>query len=248
MPVQTYKTNLNCGRCVATVAPHLNGDARIRSWSVDTQSPDKVLRIEGDDIAADAVRSLVDAAGFQVLAELNPPAPAAPIAPPTPAGEPQTSYVPIVLLFALLVLGVGLLEVAAGAFDGPRAMARFMGGFFFAFAYFKLLDIRRFADAFAGYDLIAARSRAYALAYPFIELLLGAAYLSGFQPMATNAITLAVMTISTLGVLRSLVAGRKVRCACLGAVFQLPMSYVTLAEDVLMAAMAAAMLASGGHH
>jgi len=33
-----------------------------------------------------------------------------------------------------------------------------------------------------------------------------------------------------------------VKCACLGAVFNLPMSYVTLIEDASMAAMAAAML------
>ena len=30
---------------------------------------------------------------------------------------------------------------------------------------------------------------------------------------------------------RTLLARRKIRCACLGAVFNLPMSYVTLAED-----------------
>ena len=41
-----------------------------------------------------------------------------------------------------------------------------------------------------------------------------------------------------------LLARRKVKCACLGAVFNLPMSYVTLAEDGLMAVRAAVMLLS----
>lgn len=258
MTEQKYKTNLNCGRCVAAVTPHLNGENRIRRWSVDTQSPDKVLTVEGDEIGADAVGRLVAAAGFKVLGEVGSPrdltngtghARVTEKSAPTPAAaaEPRTSYYPIFLLFGFLVLGAGLLEAQAGTFEWPRAMARFMGGFFLAFAFFKLLDVRAFADAYAGYDVIAGRWRAYGYAYPFIELLLGAAYLSGFLPMVTNAVTLVVMSVGTIGVVRTLLARRRIRCACLGAVFNLPMSYVTLAEDVLMAAMAAVMLVSGGH-
>ncbi len=253
-----YKTNLNCGSCVAAVTPHLNGEGRIRRWSVDTQSPDKVLTVEAEGVGADTVGRLVAAAGFKVLGEVgsarNPadgtghahPDPKPATATVTTAG-PRTSYYPIFLLFGFLVLGTGLLEVQAGAFEWQRAMARFMGGFFLAFAFFKLLDVRAFADAYAGYDVIAGRWRAYGFAYPFIELLLGAAYLSGFQPTATNAVTLVVMSVGTVGVVKTLLARRKIRCACLGAVFNLPMSYVTLAEDGLMAAMAAVMLVTGGH-
>ena len=261
MTEQKYKTNLNCGRCVAAVTPHLNGEGRIRRWSVDTKSPDKVLTVEGEGVGHEAVERLVAAAGFRVLGEIDPPRdpggtgtghahvrPAEKPAPPTAAGtEPRASYYPIVLLFGFLVLGTGLLEVGAGSFEWSRVMARFMGGFFLTFAFFKLLDVRGFADAYAGYDVIAARWRAYGYVYPFIELLLGAAYLSGFQPTATNAATLVLMSVGTVGVVRTLLARRKIRCACLGAVFNLPMSYVTLAEDGLMAAMAAVMLLTGGH-
>ncbi|HYH64582.1 MAG TPA: heavy-metal-associated domain-containing protein [Urbifossiella sp.] len=256
-----YKTNLNCGSCVAAVTPHLNGEGRIKRWSVDTKHPDKVLTVEGEGVGADTVERLVAAAGFRVFGEIERPrdpggngtghAPARPVEKPVPttaaSTEPRTSYYPIFLLFGFLVLGTGLLEAGAGAFEWPRAMARYMGGFFLAFAFFKLLDVRAFADAFAGYDVIAARWRAYGYAYPFIELLLGAAYLSGFEPVVTNAVTLVVMSVGTVGVVRTLLAGRKIRCACLGAVFNLPMSSVTLAEDALMAAMAAVMLATGGH-
>ena len=50
------------------------------------------------------------------------------------------------------------------------------------------------------------------------------------------------MGVGTVGVVRTLLARRKIRCACLGTVFNLPMSSVTLVEDVLMAGMAAVML------
>ena len=81
---------------------------------------------------------------------------------------------------------------------------------------------RAFADAYAGYDVIAGRWPVYGYAFPFVELLLGAAYLSGLQPTLTNAVTVAVMSVGTVGVVRTLVAGRRVQCACLGAVFNLP--------------------------
>lgn len=248
MSERKYRTNLNCGSCVAKVTPHLDGESRIRRWSVDTQTPDKVLTVEGDGVGADAVGQLVAAAGFRVLGEIT-PSPEPPVNKPagTQTAGPKASYFPIVLLFAFLVLGTGLLEVSAWPFDWHRAMSRFMGGFFLAFAFFKLLDVRSFADAYAGYDIVAGRWRAYGFIYPFLELGLGAAYLSGVWPVVTNAVTLVLMSVGTVGVVRTLLAGRKIRCACLGSVFNLPMSYVTLAEDLLMAVMAAVMLATGGH-
>jgi hypothetical protein len=63
-----------------------------------------------------------------------------------------------------------------------------------------------------------------------------------FKPVATNAVTFVVMTFSLLGVVRAVVSKRAIRCACLGAVFNLPMSTVTIVEDGLMAAMALWML------
>ncbi|MDB5311303.1 MAG: hypothetical protein JWO38_5505 [Gemmataceae bacterium] len=105
------------------------------------------------------------------------------------------------------MLGAGLAEVRDGAFEWGRVMTRFMGGFFLTFSFFKLLDVRAFADAYAGYDVVAGRWAAYGYAYPFIELLLGAAYLTGFQPAVTNAVTLVVMSVGTVGVVRTLSRG-----------------------------------------
>ncbi len=36
-----FKTNINCGSCVAAVKPHLDNATDIISWSVDTENPDK---------------------------------------------------------------------------------------------------------------------------------------------------------------------------------------------------------------
>jgi hypothetical protein len=73
-------------------------------------------------------------------------------------------------------------------------------------------------------------------------LSLGAAYLVGFQPTITNVATLVIMILGLVGVTQALLAKRKIQCACLGTVFQLPMSSVTFIEDGLMAGMAVVML------
>ena len=100
-----------------------------------------------------------------------------------------------------------------------RAMANFMGGFFLAFSFFKLLNLRGFADAYQTYDVLARPGRAYGYVYPFIELTLGVAYLVRFIPLLTNLVTLVVMLTSIVGVTQALLQKRRIQCACLGTVF-----------------------------
>lgn len=235
MKTLKLKTNLRCGACVESIRPLLDATPDIARWSADTTNPDKLLLVEGDGVSASLVDGLLRQKGYQVLGEL-------PTAPPPPADEPRQSYFPLLLILGYILGVTVLVEVAAGGFNWMRAMNHFMAGFFLVFSFFKLLNLSAFADAYAGYDVVAARWRGYGFAYPFIELTLGAAYLTGFSPLATNAVTLVVMGVSTVGVVKSLLARRKIRCACLGAVFNLPMSYVTLTEDLLMVVMAGVML------
>jgi hypothetical protein len=83
---------------------------------------------------------------------------------------------------------------------------------------------------------------AYGYVYPFIELALGIAYLTHFNPFVTNLTTVVVMGFSSTGVISSVLNKKKIQCACLGAVFNLPMSTVTIVEDLLMLGMAVTML------
>ena len=82
----------------------------------------------------------------------------------------------------------------------------------------------------------------YGLVYPFIEVGLGVAYLLKFHLFYVNLITFFLMSIGALGVGIALHRGERLMCACLGAVFKVPMTYVTLVEDLLMAVMALYML------
>lgn len=152
------------------------------------------------------------------------------------------TYKPLLLVFAFITSIACLTSFANNHFIGQLWMNHFMAGFFIVFSFFKFLDIRAFADSYAMYDVIAKQWKGYGYLYPFIELLLGIAYLTAFNPILTNSITIVVMSISSIGVMQSVVRKQKIRCACLGAVFNLPMSTVTIIEDVLMVIMAASML------
>jgi len=52
------------------------------------------------------------------------------------------------------------------------------------------------------------------------------------------------MGFSTIGVVLAVTKKQTIRCACLGSGFNLPMSTVTIVEDLSMVAMAVWMLAS----
>ncbi|MBC7903914.1 MAG: heavy-metal-associated domain-containing protein, partial [Gemmatimonadaceae bacterium] len=135
-----------------------------------------------------------------------------------------------------------LVEWVSGGFDAERWMMHFMAAFFLVFSFFKLLDLKGFADSYSSYDIIARKWRGWGYIYAFIELGLGLAYLTHFFPAVTNIITLVVMTVSLIGVIQAVSSRKTIRCACLGAVFNLPMSTVTIIEDGLMIAMSAYML------
>jgi len=239
--VLKYKTNLNCGSCVAAVKTLLDSDDNIQRWAVDTDSPDKVLTVEGENLSRAAIERHVTEAGFQLLGEID--SAAAHFADSQPKSFLAT-YHPLLLVLAYLIGIVAVVELTAGSLDWARAMRNFMGGFFLAFSFFKLLDLNGFVDSFQTYDVVAKPFRPYGYAYPFIELGLGLAYLANFLPLVTNLVTLIVMLVGLIGVSWALMQKRKIQCACLGTVFDLPMSTVTFIENSTMAAMAALMLAT----
>lgn len=155
-----------------------------------------------------------------------------------------STYKPILLIFIYITAIAVIGATHQDSFHWMRAMNIFMAGFFLAFSFFKLLDLNGFADSYAMYDIVAKRVKAWGYLYAFVELALGIAYATGFEPVITNIVTLIVMTTSIIGVLQSVLNKRKIRCACLGAVFNLPMSTVTIIEDALMIAMSGIMLIS----
>ncbi|MFM1913738.1 MAG: hypothetical protein RIR51_1590 [Bacteroidota bacterium] len=59
-----FKTNINCGGCIARVKPHLDKLEGIGSWEVDTDNPDKILKIESISANPEDITSLLKKCGF----------------------------------------------------------------------------------------------------------------------------------------------------------------------------------------
>ncbi len=157
------------------------------------------------------------------------------------------TYRPLLLIFSFIT-GVSIIKAfhsdifETTHFSWMHFMNNFMAGFFIVFSFFKFLNLKAFAESYAMYDLLAMKAPVYGFVYPFIELSLGLAYLTSFQPQITNWATVIIMGFSSIGVIQSVVDKRKIRCACLGTVFNLPMSTVTIIEDLLMVGMAILMI------
>lgn len=152
------------------------------------------------------------------------------------------TYKPILLIFGYVTAISLLVSWQNGAINFMTFMCVFMAGFFLTFSFFKMLNLKAFAESYAMYDIVAKKFSAWGYIYAFIELGLGLSFALNLSPAVVNWVTLIVMTISILGVLESVLNKKKIQCACLGAVFNLPMSTVTIVEDAIMIAMSAAML------
>jgi len=152
------------------------------------------------------------------------------------------TYKPILLIFFYISLVTLLVQFTNESFDAMQWMRHFMAGFFLVFSFFKMLNLKGFSESYVMYDVVAKRLPVWAYIYAFTELALGIAFLVNFNPLITNSVTFVVMSISIIGVLQSVLNKRKIQCACLGAVFNLPMSTVTIIEDTLMIAMSGLML------
>lgn len=237
---------MHCGACVKRLTDAFSTTPGVQAAHVTLSPPEAHLETHGE-VPLQALQAAASRAGAYTVTEAAPtgPVPPMPTDIPTVTAEKKPSLYPLILIVAYIA---GTVLVAAWARGGwgpgiwHTLMLDFMAGFFLVFSFFKLLDLRGFADAYQTYDVVAAPFRPWALVYPFVELGLGIAYLTRWNLPLTNGVTLVLMLVGSIGVLRAVLSKRRIRCACLGTALNLPMTTVTLVEDLGMAAMAAAAL------
>ncbi|MFV0310106.1 MAG: heavy-metal-associated domain-containing protein [Dysgonomonas sp.] len=62
----TFKTNINCGGCIAKITPFLDEVKGISNWNVDTANKNKVLTVVSNGITESEVIDTVQKAGFKI--------------------------------------------------------------------------------------------------------------------------------------------------------------------------------------
>jgi copper chaperone CopZ len=228
---------MHCGKCVGKVTAALKSVPDVRAAEVTLNPPRASVEMERHIDHARLAQAVSGAGDYRLKAESS-------NANEAVAPEPQTkeSLYPLFLIVAYIAGTVVLIAAVSRDWSLHSLMQDFMAGFFLVFSFFKLLDLPGFVDAYQSYDIVARRFRAWGFVYPFVELALGVAYLLGIYLVLVNGVTLVLMLVGAIGVLQSLLNKRAIRCACLGTALNLPMTKVTLVEDLGMAAMAGAML------
>ena len=233
--IRTYTINgMTCEGCVAKVTYLLEQHSNISLAKIELKNNTATLTVE-KEIAIDELRRLFEAHPKYTIAFSN-------------SNEDKqnkrvfTTYKPLLLIFLFIAATTAIVSIDNGKIDVMLWMRYFMAGFFIVFSFFKFLNLTGFAESYAMYDILAKRVKIYGLVYPFIELILGVAYLTGFEPTITYIATICIMGFSSIGVIQSVLDKKKIRCACLGAVFNLPMSMVTIIENLIMVLMALIML------
>jgi len=229
---------MTCSSCVTKVKSELLKIGAVTAAEIQLQAPQATITMQQHIPVTSLQAALFKAGSYTIKEDSNTSV--------TTVAEENVSwlqtYKPILLIFAFITGITVLIEVVNDGFQLHNWMANFMAGFFLVFSFFKLLDLKGFADSYASYDIVAKKWRGWGYLYPFIELALGLAFLVKLDLPITNGVTFVVMGISIIGVLQSLLQKRRIQCACLGAFFNLPMSSITVIEDGLMIAMSGWML------
>lgn len=146
------------------------------------------------------------------------------------------------LLLILFYIATASILLHYKKWDGNAVMLDFMGLFFIVFSFFKMLDLKNFPESFRMYDPLAKRISIYGWIYPFIETALGLMFLMRFEIEIALIATLIILSITTVGVTKTLLDKKSIRCACLGTALKLPMTEATFIENAIMIAMAIVIL------
>ena len=110
----------------------------------------------------------------------------------------------------------------------------FLGIFSLIFGILKIIKLNSFVDSFIEYDFISKKIKAYAYAFPFIELIFAVSFLLRRELILIELVCLIFYSLNLISVINALLQKKKFVCACLGGLFNVPLSYVSLAENLTM--------------
>lgn len=236
MAIQTFKINgMTCASCVEKVTKHISeitgvASARVdlKEQKVDIDSAEPVSLLQVRMALSDLPKYSADYYDDVSLSEA------------LPAEEKSSfqTYKPLIVVFTFVILVSLSFQKTLPHFFGELFMRHLMAGFFIGLSFFKFLDLQAFSTAFSKYDPLAKTFRGYGKLYPFIELALGLMFVAGLGLKVANILTILVLSATTTGVMPMISSKNKIQCACLGAGFNLPLSWVTVAENVVMVLMA----------
>ena len=152
-------------------------------------------------------------------------------------------FYPLILTFIFIIGGACISQYNFDIWKWKVFMKNLMGIMLITFSYLKLLNPSGFKKSFSNYDYLAKYVPIYGYIYPFLELVLGLLYIVEIFPILINSLVIIIFTFNLIQVGIVLYQGKELECACMGSLgLKLPLSWVTILEDVFMIIMAIVML------
>jgi len=153
------------------------------------------------------------------------------------------TYRPVIAVFAMTAAMAIAVSYAALGTPGTLTFVWFIAFSMCVLAVLKLRDVESFSSMFLGYDLLARRWPPYAYVYPYAEALAGLLMISGALRWLSAPIALFIGTIGAVSVVKAVyVEKRDIKCACVGGDSNVPLGFLSLTENVMMAGMALWMI------
>lgn len=240
----TYKiTGMTCGSCKASVEKSLRGLNEVFDIEVNLENQEATITMNSHIKVTELQKALPSKYTISEKKQKN-----VFVSAQTSSFEAQKEKSKLQQLKPLLLI---IFYIASASvllhyknWSWSEFMLDFMGLFYIVFSFFKMLDLKGFPDSFRMYDPLAKRVPAYGWVYPFIETALGLMFLMRFEIKIALIITLIVLGITTIGVTKTLLDKKSIRCACLGTALKLPMTEATFTENAIMIIMSIIMLIS----
>jgi glutaredoxin len=154
-------------------------------------------------------------------------------------GEDETSYQPVIAIFATaFLMALGLSWASFGTVLTLRAAEWFIAISMCFLAVQKLQDVESFSTMFLNYDLLARRWVRYGYLYPFGEALAGILMVAGALTWLSAPVAIFIGTVGAVSVFKAVyVDKRELKCACVGGSSNVPLGFVSLTENLMMLGM-----------
>ena len=155
-----------------------------------------------------------------------------------------TSYTPVLVVFAVaLLIAAAIAWLRFGTLASLSILPTFIAVAMCLLAMLKLQDVEKFSTMFLNYDLLAQKWPTYGYVYPFAELGAGVLMLAGALTWLSAPVALIIGGVGAVSVFKAVyIDRRELKCACVGGSSNVPLGFVSLTENLMMIAMAVAML------
>ncbi len=161
-----------------------------------------------------------------------------------PVKREGVTYQPIIAIFAVtFLMAVAVTYGSKSDFSVMKLVELFVAFSMCVLAILKLRDLYSFSNQFITYDLLAGRVVRYAYVYPFVEAGAGILMIAGALPLLAASGMLFIGVIGGVSVIKAVYLDkRELKCACVGGDSNVPLGFISLTENLMMAGMAIIML------